>query len=157
MKILSSFTRPHVVSSLNDIRPTSENRRRYFSVSSLWLPLHFFSQTMEVKRNRKRFFLNILKNISFNIPQVTASQSCRFGTTWGRVNEDRIKHFGCTVPLNFLFKLNYTVLIFVKILSHIENLLYFQFQYLTMQKCLSSGSSTHDLLYCWPIHAAIFS
>ncbi len=63
--------------------------------------VHDFSHTME-------FQLPIFFYISF-LCSTEERNSCRFGTTWGWVNDDRIFIFGWTVPLKplvYVFKTN---------------------------------------------------
>ncbi len=65
---------------------------------SIWNTIVFFFPTMEVNGAPKQ---PGYKLSSKYLPLCSAEQrnSYRFGTTWGRVNDDRIYIFGWTIPL----------------------------------------------------------
>ncbi len=92
MKILS-FTHPQVVPNLYEC-VCSEHKGRY---SEEWGKQQYFSPTMEVNGAPKQ---PDYKLSSKYLPLCSEqTHSYRFGSTWGRVNDDRIFIFGCTVPL----------------------------------------------------------
>ncbi len=100
---MSSFTQPQVVPNLYECLCSAEHKGRYFEESgkqsSSGAPLTskvFYFPTMEVNGAPKQ---PGYKLSSKYLPLCSAEQrhSYRFGTTWGRVNDDRF--FGWTIPL----------------------------------------------------------
>ncbi len=107
MKILS-FTHPEVVPNLYECLCSALHTGRYSEEcgkqSSSGAPLTcivFYFPTMEVEGALKQ---PGYKLFSKYFPLCSAEQrnSCRFWTTWGRVNDDRISIFGGTIPLNWV-------------------------------------------------------
>ncbi len=105
MKIVSSFTHPHVVPNLYECLCSAEHKGRYSEEcgkqSNSGAPLTsivFYFPTMEVNGAPKQ---PGYKLSSKYLPLCSAEQrhSYRFGTTWGWVNDDSIFIFGWTIPL----------------------------------------------------------
>ncbi len=107
IKILSSFTRPQVVPNLYECLCSAEHKGRYFwrkfvtsCLGHHWLPIVGKKNTMEVNgAPRTALFPTFFRISSFVFSRTR--HSYRFGTTWGRVNDDRIFIFGWTIPLNW--------------------------------------------------------
>ncbi len=105
MKILSSFTHPQVVPKVVWMSLFCWTQRKIFwrmwETEQFWGTIDFhsiFFPTMEVNDAPKQ---PGFKLTSKYLPLCSAEQrhSCRFGTTWGWVNDDRIFIFGWTIPL----------------------------------------------------------
>ncbi len=97
MKLLSSFTHPQVDPNLYECVCSAEHKGRY---SEEWGKQSIFSPTMEVNGAPKQ---PDYKLSSKYLPLCSEqTHSYRFGTTWGRVNDDRSFIFGWTVSLRSL-------------------------------------------------------
>ncbi len=110
MKIMSSFTHPQVVQNLYECLCSVENKGRYPEECGKqsrsghhWLPLYLFP-TMEINGAPKQ---PAYKLSSKYLPLCSSEQtnSYRFGTTWGWVNDDRFFFF-C---VNYPFKTGFVV------------------------------------------------